>query len=451
MKTIRIGSGAGYGGDRIEPAIDLIKRGHLDYIIFECLAERTIALAQLQKSKNPQIGYNDLFEYRMEHIFDAFAQGYRTKIITNMGAANPLAAMHKACAMAKERHLTGIKFAAVMGDDILDQLDNFLHCKTLETGQPLKDLDGDILSANAYIGATGIVNALTHGADIIITGRVADPSLVVAPLIYEFGWSMDNYDMLGKATIAGHLLECAGQVTGGYFCDPGYKDVDNLWNLGFPIAEFSEDGHLVITKLEDTGGCVNEMTCKEQILYEIQDPGNYYTPDCIADFSQVFVQQVGKDRVSIHGVTGKPHNGVFKVSVGYKDCYIGEGQISYGGSSALTRAQLAGDIIRKRLELCHCQYDELRIDAMGVNSLYGNAIHHQITDGNIPIEVRLRVAARTKDRHSAEIVTNEVEALYTNGPAGGGGAVKSVREIISVASIFVPQEAIMLHVDYAQC
>lgn len=451
MKTIRIGSGAGYGGDRIEPAIELLHRGHLDYIIFECLAERTIALAQLQKSKNPDLGYNDLFEYRMTPILDAFKEGHRTKIITNMGVANPLSAMKKAVSMAKERGLTNIKFATVTGDDIYEQLDQFMSCETIETKRPLNKLNGDIISANAYIGAKGIVEALENDADIIITGRVADPSLVVGPLVYEFGWSMDNYDMLGKATIAGHLLECAGQVTGGYFCDPGYKDVDNLWNLGFPIAEFSEDGHLVITKLEGTGGCVNEMTCKEQILYEIQDPSNYYTPDCIADFSQVFVQQVGKDRVSIHDVTGKPHNGVFKVSVGYKDCYIGEGQISYGGSTALSRATLAGEIVQKRLEICNCQYEELRIDAMGVNSLYQNCISTSIADSdNTPIEVRLRVAARTKDRKNAELVANEVEALYTNGPGGGGGAVKSVREIISVASIFVPRDAITIQVTYAE-
>ncbi len=450
MKTIRIGSGAGYGGDRIEPAIDLMKRGHLDYIIFECLAERTIALAQLQKLKDETKGYNDLFEYRMAYILDAIAEGHPVKVVTNMGAANPLSAMNKACAMAKERGLTGLKFAAVTGDDVYPNLESYKHLETIETRRPLGELDGDIISANAYIGAEGIVEALKNEADIIITGRVADPALVVGPLVYEFGWSMDNYNMLGKATIAGHLLECAGQVTGGYFCDPGYKDVEELWNLGFPIAEFSEDGSLVITKLDGTGGLVSEMTCKEQILYEIQDPCNYYTPDCIADFSQVSVCQIGKDRVEIKGVTGKKHNGVFKTSVGYKDCYIGEGQISYGGTTALSRARLAGEIIRRRLEVCGCQYEELRIDEMGVNSLYQNTISKHISPNELPTEVRLRVAARTKDRKNAELVANEVEALYTNGPAGGGGAVKSVREIISVASIFVPREDIHIRVDYKE-
>lgn len=454
MKTVRIGSGAGYGGDRIEPAIDLMERGDLDYIIFECLAERTIALAQLNKLKDASKGYNDLFEYRMERVLKVLDQQMktgvkRTKVITNMGAANPLAAAGKACEMARCLGIRGLKVAAVTGDDISGQLDRYMDLTVIETGAPLSALDGEILSANAYIGCSGIVEALTGGADVIITGRVADPSLVVGPLVHEFGFSMEDYDMLGKATIAGHLLECAGQVTGGYFCDPGFKDVDDLWNLGFPIAEFSEDGGLVITKLEGTGGLVSEMTCKEQILYEIQDPHSYFTPDCIADFSQVSVCQEGKDRVRIHGVTGRKHNGLFKVSVGYKDCFIGEGQISYGGTTALARARLAGDIIRKRLEICGCQYDELRIDEMGVNSLYKDAVSSHICQAP-PVEVRLRVAARTKDAANAQIIGNEVEALYTCGPAGGGGATKSVREIISVASILVPRENITVHVDYME-
>ncbi len=448
MKTVRIGSGAGYGGDRIEPAIELMERGNLDYIIFECLAERTIALAQLQKLKDKTKGYNDLFEYRMEHILKTLSKR-RVKVITNMGAANPLSAMRKAVDMANAMGVHGLKIAAVTGDDISGQLERYQNNTVIETGAPLKELKGTKISANAYIGAQGIVTALENGADIIITGRVADPALVVGPLVYELGYSFDDYDSLGKATIAGHLLECAGQVTGGYFCDPGYKDVKDLWDLGFPIAEFSEDGSLIITKLENTGGVVSEMTCKEQILYEIQDPSSYFTPDCIADFSQVSVAQEGPDRVSIHGVTGRKHNGMYKVSIGYKDCYIGEGQISYGGATALARARLAGEIIRKRLTLTGCKYEELRIDEMGVNSLYGSQISQNMSVYP-PMEIRLRVAARTKDAHSARMIGNEVEALYTNGPGGGGGAVKSVREIISIASILVPREDISIKVSYME-
>lgn len=452
MKKIRIGSGAGYGGDRIEPAIDLMERGNLDYIIFECLAERTIALAQLEKKENPEKGYNPLFEYRMDRILDARKKN-PIKVITNMGAANPAAAAKKACRMAKEKGITGLKIAAVTGDDVLEKMEAHQDDLIMETGEPLRSISDQVISANAYIGVKGIVEALGQGADIVITGRVADPSLSLAALVYEFGWKMDDYDRLGKGTIIGHLLECAGQVTGGYFCDPGYKDVEELWNLGFPIIEATEDGEFFVTKLDGTGGTVNEMTCKEQIIYEIQDPAKYDTPDCTADFSQVAVRQEAKDKVRVTGVTGTENNGKYKVSVGYQDGYIGEGQISYGGETALERAELAEEIIRKRLAVTGCEYEELRIDMLGVNSLYGKAISKHIAENNAnspavqrPIEVRLRVAARTKDRANAEKIGNEVEALYVCGPAGGGGAVKSVREIVSVASILIPKTEVTVKV-----
>ena len=332
-----------------------------------------------------------------------------------------------------------LKIAAVTGDDLLPQLERHLDEPVIETGRPLRELQADIVSANAYLGCAGIVEALQGGADIVITGRVADPALVLGPLVYEFGWSMQDYDRLGKGTIAGHLLECAGQVTGGYFCDPGVKDVPELWNLGFPIAQVDEEGHLVITKLPQSGGLVSEQTVKEQIIYELQDPAQYFTPDCMADFQYVSVAQQGKDRVAVSGATGQAPNGKYKVSVGYQDCFIGEGQISYGGSTALARAKLAGEVVQKRLEAIGCRYDELRIDLMGVDSLYREQIATPLMAG-MPCEVRLRVAARCRSQQDAALVGNEVEALYTNGPAGGGGAVKSLRKIVSVASILVPRD-----------
>ena len=429
MRTVRIGSGAGYGGDRLEPAIDLIRRGELDYIIFECLAERTIALGQLARRHDPSKGYNSLLEYRMKAIL-AELREHPVKVITNMGAANPEAATQKTLELAREAGLTGLKIACVTGDDVLDRLSPELP--VLETGKPLSSLGESVISANAYLGADGIVEALEAGADIVITGRVADPALVVGPLRYHFGWSAEDYDRLGRGVLAGHLLECAGQVTGGYFADPGVKDVPDLWDLGFPIAEVDENGGVVITKLPDVGGMVTEATCQEQLLYEIQDPSRYFTPDCIADFSGVYMQTLGKDRVAVCGATGRAHNGLYKTSVGYQDCWIGEGQISYYGSTARARAELAGEIIRKRLEVRGCDCSELRIDLMGVDSLFaaGEAA---------PMEVRLRVAARTADRASAAIIGDEVEALYTNGPGGGGGAVKGLREVVSVASVFLPR------------
>ncbi|WP_051629978.1 acyclic terpene utilization AtuA family protein [Lacrimispora aerotolerans] len=448
MKQIRIGSGAGYGGDRIEPAIDLIERGNLDYIIFECLAERTISLAQKAKQKNPELGYNELFEYRFDKILDAL-KDHKVKVITNMGAANPESAAVRCLEMAKEKGFEKLKIAYVKGDDIGDRLGDYLDYPVLETGGSLSEIQGEILSANGYIGIQGIVDALRNGADIIITGRVADPSLALGPLVYEFGWSMEDYDKLGKGTWIGHLLECAGQVTGGYFADPGYKDVPELWNLGFPMIEVDETGNGIITKLPGTGGMVTSETVKEQTLYEIQDPENYFTPDVIADFSKVKIEEAGKDRVRISGASGKAPTGNYKTSVGYHDCYIGEGQISYGGGNAVAKAQLAKEILEKRFEKIGLVYDEIRFDFIGMNSLYGDSISKQLNSGNIA-EVRLRVVARVKTIAEAELVGNEVEALYTNGPSGGGGATKNIKDIVSIASIFIPVEDFTISVGYLE-
>lgn len=448
MKTLRIGSGAGYGGDRIEPAIDLIKRGNLDYIIFECLAERTISLAQKAKQKDPNKGYNDLFEYRFDKILDVLKEN-KVKVITNMGAANPQSAAKRCQEMALDKGLTHLKIAYVEGDDIGKCLKDYMNYQVLETGKPLSSIKGEIISANGYIGCAGIVEALKNGADIVITGRVSDPSLTLGPLVYEFGWSMDDYEKLGKGTWIGHLLECAGQVTGGYFADPGYKDVPELWNLGFPIIEVDETGDGIVTKLNKTGGLVTTQTVKEQTLYEIQDPHNYFTPDVIADFSQVKVEQIKKDVVRIFGASGKKPNGYYKTSVGYHDCYIGEGQISYGGHNALNKAKLAQEILEKRFEITGLEFEEIRFDYIGLNSLYMDTISKNMGD-YIPNEIRLRVAARMKDLKNAEMIGNEVEALYTNGPYGGGGAVKNIKDIISIASIFVPVDDFKITVGYME-
>ena len=311
MKKIRIGSGAGYAGDRIEPAIDLIEQGQLDYIIFECLAERTISLAQKAKMEDPKKGYNALFEYRFDRILEALKE-HHVKVITNMGAANPYHAALKCQEMAKDKGLKNLKIAYVEGDDVSSKLNDYQDYVTIETKKPLSAIDGEVLSANGYIGCSGIVEALKNDADIVITGRVADPSLSLGPLVYEFGWSMDDYEKLGKGTWVGHLLECAGQVTGGYFADPGYKDVPELWNLGFPIIEVDENGDGVVSKLPNTGGIVTTETVKEQSLYEIQDPENYFTPDVIADFSKITVKQIGENEVRIENASGKAPNGYFK-------------------------------------------------------------------------------------------------------------------------------------------
>lgn len=447
MRKVRIGSGAGFSGDRIEPAIEIMEKGNLDYIIFECLAERTIAIDQQKKLINKDKGYNELLEYRMRKILPICYEK-KIKVITNMGAANPISAVKVVKKIALEMGVKGLKIASVLGDDILEHIDKYMNCEILETGKKLSSIKSNIISANAYIGVQGIIEALENGADIVVTGRVADPSLTLAPLMFEFGWNQNDYELLGKGTLAGHLLECAGQITGGYFTDPGYKEVPDLWNLGFPIAEIAENGDIVITKLEDTGGVVNQHTCKEQAIYEIHDPANYFTPDVTADFSEITIEENGMNKVLIKGAGGKEKNGLFKVSIGYKDCYIGEGEISYGGSGAYERAKLAGKVIKKRLEYINVPLEELRVDIIGVNSLYGDFLSKIVNTRYDFKEVRLRVAARTLNKEDAKIIGNEVEALYTNGPSGGGGVRKYVDEVVSIVSIFIPSKDIKIKVIY---
>jgi hypothetical protein len=434
MKKIRIGSGAGYAGDRVEPSLELIEKGNLDYISYECLAERTIAIGQQAKLKDPTKGYNGLLEHRMEKALPLCWE-HKVKLITNMGSANPVAAAKKCVEIAEKHGLKGMKIACVTGDDLLPVIDKYMDTEVWETHEPLGKLPGTIVSANAYLGVEGIIKALEQGADVVITGRVADPAIFMAPAIYEFGWAMDDWDKLGKGTMMGHLLECGGQATGGYYAEPGKKDVPGMGHLGFPLAEICEDGSFAITKVEGSGGMVTPSTLSEQIVYEIHDPERYITPDVVADFKQVKFTEVEKDYVKVEGATGYPKTDTFKCSIGYKDCFIGDGEISYGGPGCLERAKLAIEILKERLELvAPGQFDEFKYDIIGCNSLYWNPDYKYNEE---PSEVRVRVAGRASTKAVADLVPNEVEALYTNGPAGGCGAVKRTRDIVSVASILI--------------
>lgn len=444
MRTVRIGSGAGYSGDRIEPAIELCAQGDIQYIGLECLAERTIALAQQEKMHNPAAGYDPLLEQRMKAILK-ICKSKGIRIITNMGAANPGAAATKTAEIARQLGIGRLRIAVVTGDDVLDVCKQ-RNLPFLEISGRVTDLANRILSANAYLGAEPIAQALAAGADVVITGRVGDPALFLAPLICEFGWAMDDWDRLGRGTLVGHLLECAGQITGGYFADPGYKDIAGLGRLGFPIGEVSEDGNLVITKVPGSGGVVTEATCKEQLLYEVHDPAQYVQSDVIADFSNVEIQEIGPDIVRVQGGRGTPRPETLKVSVGYIDGYIGEGQISYAGPGALERGRLALNVVRERLSLTGVQTTETRFDLIGVDSLHGGTLAR----GREPYEVRIRVVGRTDSMTEAVRIGNEVETLYTNGPAGGGGAWKSAREVVAVASVLLPRALVKPTVQYLE-
>lgn len=432
-RIIRIGAGAGFAGDRIEPALELVEQGDLDFLVFECLAERTIALAQNARRADPEGGFDPLLLERMRRVLPA-ARARGVRIITNAGAANPLGAAHAVAALAQEFGLPPLRVAAVLGDDVLEAI--------ATRPFPLIDREGTsadlpaVISANAYLGAGPIADALDQGADVVVTGRVGDPALFVGPLIHAFGWSIEDSSLMGRATVVGHLLECAGQLTGGYFADAGRKHVPGLARLGFPLAEVAADASAVVTKVAGSGGLLSLATCKEQLLYEILDPAAYYQADVVADFRSVRLSEVGADRIAVTGGDGRPRPDTLKVSIGYDDGFIGEGQISYAGAGALERARLAIDVVRERLAIVGVPLDEARFDLMGVDAV------DRTGRGLPPREVRLRICARAATIEAAQRIGAEVEALYTNGPFGGGGATRSVRRVVAVASTLIPADMV---------
>lgn len=431
MRTsLRLGGGAGFAGDRLDAAQDLAEHGGLDYLALECLAERTIALAQLRRRDDPTRGYDTRLTERVLSLLPIIKRkGIR--LVSNFGAANPLAAADAIVDIARRLEIP-VKVAAVTGDDVLAALD--LDAPTMETGAPISTYP-EIVSANAYLGAEALLPALESGADIVVTGRVADPSLFVAPLMHEYGWAPDDFDRIARGTAVGHLLECAGQLCGGYFAEPGCKDIAGMSTLGFPFADVDCDGNAVLGKVDGTGGRITRATATEQLLYEVTDPHGYLTPDVTADFSAVTLAETATDRIAVAGARGRPRPGTLKVSVGYLAGYVGEGEIGYAGSNAVARAELAAQILRERLAASH---KELRIDLIGSNSLHGPRFG---TRAN-PYEVRLRVAGRGCSREDATTVGDEIEALYTNGPAGGGGVRKSVYEQIGIVSTLLGRASV---------
>lgn len=452
-EKIRIGCGAGFSGDRFEPSILLAEKGNLDYLVLECLAERTIALAQKRKLADPTKGYDPFLERRITGLLPHLIKN-SIKLITNMGAANPIAAAKKIMDIAKSAGVK-LKVAAVSGDDILEYSEflpfRFTNFEIFGTDEKVIHhnlspiLDQDVISANAYLGVEGLLEALKSDADIIITGRVADPSLFLAPMIYEFGWSLNDFDLLGKGTLIGHLMECAGHITGGYFADPSKKPVVGMDLLGHPFADVFNDGTAIISKVEGTGGIVNLQTTKEQLLYEVVNPYEYITPDVIADFTNVKLEEIKKDHVKVTGGTGKQKPDKYKISVGYKAFWQGDGEISYAGPGCFERAKLAGEIVCNRLKNV---FDELLIEYIGANSIFHTDLN-QISDDGFR-EIRVRVTGKTKDMAQAYLISEEVEALYTNGPAGGGGVRKYTTEIIGIVSALIERNKILNKVNLFQ-
>jgi hypothetical protein len=433
--TFRIGTGAGFSADRLDPAVDLAKRGELHVMVLECLGERTVAFAHRDRMADPRRGYNALLERRMQALLPA-CRSAGTVIITNMGAANPRAAAERTRDIARAHGICGLKIACIEGDDVT---------RLVRPDQPfmdepgtLADVRGPIVGMNAYLGADAIIPALEAGADVVIGGRLADPSMYLAPLMRHFGWQNSEFAKLGAGTLVGHLMECGMQITGGYFADPGVKNVPDLANCGYPIAEVSADGSAVITKLPQTGGQVNEATVKEQLLYEVHDPARYLTPDVTADFSRVTVKDLGKDRVGVGGAAGRGRPDKLKVTVGFDAGVLAEAGVSYAGPAAGARGQLAADIVETRLKETQRITSPIRIDLIGASSLFATAGRASVDSE----DVRLHVALRTTDREEADLLLWEVESLLCCGPAGGGGYRGVVTPAVETKSVLIDRDLV---------
>jgi len=441
-QVVRIGAGAGFAGDRIDPARDLAERGNLDYLIFECLAERTLAYGHLQRAQDPARGYNPLLEKRLNAVLPAcVANG--TTIVTNMGVANPRAAAHVAIEAARRMGLR-IRVAVVEGDDVTARISDATFLP--EIGRTVGESGLRLVGANAYLGAEAILPALDAEPHLVITGRVADPSLFLAPLAHRYGWKLDDWATLGAGTAVGHLLECTTQVTGGYFADPPYKTVPNLAYVGFPLAEVDADGSAVITKLERTGGCVTDLTVKEQLLYEVHDPSAYLTPDVTADFSNVRIDDTGGDRVAVSGATGRARPERLKTIVGFDGGFLAEAEFSYAGPGAVQRARLAAEIVEERMRNVHGCDERIRLDLIGVNALHATAIRRPAETQ----DVRLRAAMRTGSRDMAQTLLSEVESLWVAGPAGGGGYRGSINASVTTQAVYVGRDSIETKMEVLQ-
>jgi hypothetical protein len=446
-KIIRIGAGAAWWGDRVEPAQLNAEKGQLDYLCFETMAEATVSAAQVRARRDPSFeGYDTYLDDRMKAVLPACMK-HGTKIISNQGWINPDAAARRIVHWLQHFGYKGVKVASVNGSLITDKVLSMTD-KILENGLPTSSLSSNLISAEVYLGAEPIALALKEGAHIVVTGRVADPSIFMAPMMHEFGWDPLDTKRLGQGMGIGHLLECGAQVTGGYFSDPGFKDVPEPWNFGFPIAEVEIDGTTILSKVAGTGGAINLQTVKEQMLYEVHDPANYLTPDVVVDFTTAKIEQVGPDRVRVSNIGGKQRPATLKVSIGCTEGFIGEDMFFYAGPGALRRAELAKKILTERFRIVGLEAEEIRIDFLGLNAIHGAATP---SDAPEPYEIAVRVAARTKTREQAIKVGREVDGMAVSGIGHTGKRVPHAdrtREVIGVWSSLVPREKVPATIRY---
>lgn len=448
MPIMRLGAATSWSRDRFGPAEDLVKRGELQYLCFDSMSEVTMSEAQVKKIENPSIpGYDPYLEDRLSPIIKECKEK-GTRIISNQGWLEPVLAAEKILDIAKSRGVNKIKVAAINGGILTDKIAN-MGLRFLETGELIADLRDSIVSAEAYLGAKEIVEALKNGADVVITTRIADACLYLGPLAYEFKWSFEDWDSLARGIVVGHLLECGSQVAGGYFADPEYKDVPDLANLGNPIAQVSED-NICITKLPGTGGAVSTGTCKEQLLYEVQDPRNYLCPDVVVDFTNVRFKSAGKDKVEITGGTGRPRPPTLKVLVGIREGYLAEEMVLFAGPGAMERAELTKSILLYRFQQINLKAKEIRMDYLGINSVHREASPSPSTT---LYEVILRVAIKTDSIEEARKLRKEIDPMAVNGPSATGKwspIGNRVRPIVGLLSTLVPREEVSASVVYRE-
>ncbi len=448
-KVVRLGAGMAFWGDSVRPAIEMVERGEIDYLCCDHLAELTMSILAKQRATNAERGYTrDVIDLLRGALPACVEKG--VKVVTNAGGANPRAAARAIRALADELGLPDVRIAVVLGDDIEDRIDDLdgagVSFRNLDTGAELHTVRDRLTHAAVYTGCEGIVEALDRGADIVVCGRVTDIALYLGPLVHEFGWSLDDWERLGMATVVAHAIECGGQATGGLYAG-GWADVDGLETLGYPIAEVSEDGTAVLTKTPGSGGEVSIGTVSEQLVYEILDPGSYLTADVTADFTGVTLEEVGPDRVRITGGSGRERPATLKVNMGYRAGFVGEAQFTYTWPDAYAKAQRGLAFLRKRLERADFRYTEDIVEYPGHTSMWGSRV--PAPDDPDLLELVVRYAARCPDATEARKVFTESVPLYNNGPAGvaGVGTRPPLKELYAIWSCLVPREHVVQHVE----
>jgi hypothetical protein len=444
--VIRIANGQGFWGDWLEAPVRLIEEGPIDYLALDYLAEVTMSILQKQKLGDPNLGYARDFPPLIGRIAKRMRERGVT-VIANAGGVNPIA-----CAREVVRLAPGLKVAVVLGDDVYSRLDEFIEkgyeMRDMDTGEPIAAIRDRILSANAYIGAFPLAEALATGADVVIAGRSTDTALALAPMIHRFGWTADEYDKLAAGTIAGHIIECGAQCTGGN-CQVDWQSIPDMANIGYPIVEAEPDGSFVVTKHRSAGGRVSMDSVKEQLLYELGDPQRYITPDCVADFTSVGLSSAGLDRVRVSGIRGGPRPPSLKLSISYANGWKAIGTLVYSWPRALEKARAADAIVCARLENLGLHFDEIYTEFFGVNACHGPAA----PPNPDPPEVQLRIGVRGQDKKALDRFTRELIPLVLNGPPGATGFGEgrpAVREIVAYWSALVPREEIATTVEVVE-